>query len=320
MNSREIHLVTGAFGYSGRHMAAQLLEQGHEVRTLTGHPDRPDPFGGRVAVFPLRFDDPDALRRALDGVMVLYNTYWIRFERGKSDHSLAVANTRRLFDAAGAAGVERVVHVSITNPSMDSPLPYFRGKAELEAALAESGLSHAILRPAVLFGDRDVLINNIAWMLRRLPLFGIPGDGTYGVQPIHVEDQARLAVELGASRQDVTVDAVGPETYRYEELVRLVARNVAPGRRMVHLPPWVVLVVAKGLGRWLGDVVLTADEIDGLMAGLLVSANEPTGTVRLSEWLDSHGERLGRVYANEVSRHYLPQAVESPRPLGQRQS
>jgi len=305
MTTPPIHLVTGAFGYSGRHIAAQLLARGETVRTLTGHPDRPDPFDGAVAVYPLDFEDPYGLQHALQGVTVLYNTFWIRFARRGLDHEVAVAWTRRLFDAAAAAGVQRVVHVSITNPSLDSPLPYFRGKAELERMLAGSGLSHAILRPAVLFGDRDVLINNIAWFLRHLPLFGVPGDGDYGIQPIHVEDLARLAVEQGADREDVTLDAVGPETFSYEDLVRLVARHVAPGRPIVHVPRRLVIAVSRLLGSVLGDVVLTADEVDGLMADLLVSHGEPTGRVLLSEWLADHRDELGVRYANELRRHYL---------------
>jgi uncharacterized protein YbjT (DUF2867 family) len=198
-----------------------LLSRGARVRNLTGHSNRPDPFGGRVEVTPLRFDDPSTLRESLRGVRVLYNTYWVRFDHGASTFARAVERGRTLFRAAVEAGVERVVHVSITNPAADSPLPYFRGKAETEGALRASGLSHAILRPAVFFGGRDVLINNIAWLLRRLPVFGV-APGAYGIQPIHVEDLARLAVAQGEQRRDVVLDAVGPETFEFQELVRLV--------------------------------------------------------------------------------------------------
>src|SRR5512142_3244042 len=136
--AQDVHAITGAFGYSGRHVAALLLEQGARVRTLTGHPDRPDPFGGRVEVAPLAFDDPAALRRALHGVAVLYNTYWIRFSHRDATHARAVANSRALFRAARDAGVGRIVHVSITNPSAESRLPYFSGKAEVERALRDT--------------------------------------------------------------------------------------------------------------------------------------------------------------------------------------
>src|SRR6266511_2810571 len=257
--ARSIHAVTGAFGYSGMHLARLLLERGERVRSLTGHPGRPDPFAGRVQVVPFRFDEPTAMRAALRDVRVLYNTYWTRFDHGASTFARAVENSRALFRAAADAGVERVVHVSITNPSPDSLLPYFRGKAEVEAALRETGVSHAILRPAVFFGGRDVLVNNIAWLLRRLPLFGI-APGRYGLQPIHVEDFAWLAVEQGSSRVDTVLDAVGPEALGFEELVRLVRKTVRSRAALVPVPRLVLLTAALILGAVARNDVLTPHE------------------------------------------------------------
>jgi NADH dehydrogenase len=300
---RQVHAVTGAFGYSGRHIARLLLDQGAAVRSLTGHPDRPDPFGGRVEVRRFHFGDPARMCEALADVKVLYNTYWVRFAHGDSTHARAVENSRRLFQAAAEAGVERVVHVSITNPSLDSPLPYFKGKAEVEQALAGSGLSHAILRPAVFFGGRDVLINNIAWLLRRLPVFGVT-PGSYGLQPIHVEDMARLAVEQGQSRTTVTLDAVGPEALGFGELVHLVRRAVGSRALVAPVPPWLLLLASRLLGPFVGDVVLTADEVAGLTTNLLVSKAPPTAPTRFTEWLGEHAHELGLSWANEIDRHF----------------
>ena len=304
MTTEAHHAVTGAAGYSGRAITSLLLEQGHQVRSLTAHPDRPDPFDGAVQPVLLDWEHPDAIARALEGVSVLYNTWWIRFSHGGTHHPLAVERSRVIVEAAAKAGVERIVHTSITQPSAASPLPYFSGKAEVEQAVRESGMSFAILRPAVFFGGRDVLLNNIAWLLRRLPVFGVPGDGHYRVQPIHVQDFALLAVTQGARREDVTLDAVGPEAYAYDDLVRLLAKAVGRPARLVHLPPSLVLLASKLLGPIVGDVVLTRQEIDGLMADLLVSEDEPTGTTRLSSWLEQNGPELGRSWANELKRHY----------------
>ena len=301
--TRTVHAVTGAFGYSGLHLARLLLAHGERVRSLTGHPDRPDPFAGAVEVTRFRFDDPEAMRAALRDVRVLYNTYWVRFDHGAATFAGAVENTRALFRAAAEAGVERVVHVSITNPSAESPLPYFRGKALVEAALRDTGLSHAILRPAVFFGGRDVLVNNIAWLLRRLPAFGI-ARGRYGLQPIHVEDFARLALEQGSSRADTTLDAVGPETLGFEELVRLVRRAVGSRAALVPVPRLALLGAARLLRAFVHDVVLTSDEIAGLAANLLVSSGPPNGTTRFSEWLADNTEHLGVEWASELHRHY----------------
>jgi NADH dehydrogenase len=299
----DIHAVTGAFGYSGRHIADLLLARGERVRSLTGHPNRPDPFGGRVEVQAFEFDEAGRMRAALEGVRVLYNTYWVRFAHGGTDHALAVERSIRLFRAAREAGVERIVHVSITNPSLDSPLPYFKGKAEVERALAATGISHAILRPAVFFGGRDVLINNIAFLLRRLPVFGL-APGSYGLQPVHVEDMARLAVDQGQGRTSLTMDAVGPETFGFDELVRLVRRAIGSRALVAPVPPSLLLLASRLLGRVVADVVLTPDEVVGLTTNLLVSGAPPTASTRFSAWLDLNATVLGRAWANELVRHF----------------
>ena len=300
------HVVTGASGYTGRYIARRLLDSGTRVRSLTGHVDRPSPFGEAVESHPYSFDDPDALARSLEGVDTLYNTYWIRFARGDLTHERAVRNSRALFDAAAAAGVRRIVHVSITNASVDSLLPYFSGKALVERALRESGVSHAILRPTIIFGREDILLNNIAWALRRFPVHPIPGNGDYPVQPICVEDLADIAVGQGASSDDVEIDAVGPDVMSYEEMVRLIARKTGASARMVRVPPWMSLAGARLAGAMVGDVVLTRDEVEGLTAGLLVSKSgaPPPGTTRLADWLDDNAYELGARYANELVRHY----------------
>lgn len=302
MPEQTVSVVTGAFGYSGRYIARRLLEAGHELRTLTGSPKRAHPFGDRITVHPFSFDDPPRLAGALEGADVLYNTYWVRFNHKLFSHADAVGNTLRLFEAAKQAGVRRVVHVSITNASLDSPLEYFRSKARLEEALVGSGLSYAILRPAVLFGHEDVLINNIAWMLRRIPVFGVFGDGRYRLQPIHVEDLAALAVRHGAAENDVTIDAIGPETYTFRELVRQIASAIGKRRPIISVPPSVGLLIGRVIGRAMGDVTITRQEIDGLMADLLYTTSPPTGSTRLSDWAREHAETLGVRYAGELAR------------------
>ena len=301
--SRQVHAVTGAFGYSGSRIAQLLLNRGERVRTLTGHPNRPDSFGGRVEVAGFRFDEPSAMRKALAEVRVLYNTYWVRFDHGAATFAQAVENSRALFRAAAEAGVERIVHVSITNPSPHSPLPYFRGKAAVEEALHETGIAHAILRPAVFFGGRDVLVNNIAWLLRHLPVFGI-ASGTYGIQPVHVEDFARLAVEHGEGRANVALDAVGPETFAFDEFVRVIRRGVGSRALVTRVPRWALLATARLIGSIVGDVVLTRDEVAGLTSNLLVSKGPPTTGTRFSDWLAAHAAGLGVEWGSELARHY----------------
>lgn len=302
MTTSQIHCVTGAFGYSGKYIARRLLEQGQQVITLTNSLDRENEFGGRVPAYPFNFDRPAELAKSLEGVNVLYNTYWVRFNHQLFQHADAVANTLVLFEAARRAGVERVVHVSITNPSEDSPLEYFSGKARLERALIESGLSYAILRPTVLFGKEDILINNIAWTLRHLPVFGVFGDGQYRLQPMYIEDFAALAVQEGSSRTDGIINAIGPETFTYRELVATIGRLIGAKRPIISVPPWLGYAVAAVIGRIVGDVIVTQDEIEGLMANLLYVNTPPTGTTRLTDWIRAHRDTLGRNYTSELAR------------------
>ena len=257
-----------------------------------------------MGVLPFDFDRPHRLIASLRGVETLYNTYWVRFPYKGMTFERAVANTKTLIHAAEEAGVRRFVHVSITNPSADSSLPYFRGKAELEDALRRSELSHAIVRPTVVFGGEDILINNIAWLLRRFPIFALPGRGDYRLQPVFVEDLAEIAVDVGGRDENAVVDAVGPETYTFRELARLIAEMIGSRARLISAPRWAALLVSRLIGRVTGDIVLTRDEVEGLMANLLVSSAPPTGQTRLSDWLRQHADTIGRQYASELRRHF----------------
>jgi uncharacterized protein YbjT (DUF2867 family) len=298
-----VDIVTGAFSYTGRHIAQLLLDGGRRVRTLTNHPDRPNPFGEQVEVFPYAFDDPEDLRRSLDGATRLYNTYWVRFERGIA-FDRAVENSKRLFEASRQAGVMRIVHVSVTNPSVDSPLPYFRGKALVEEALAGAGVSYAVVRPTVVFGPGDILINNIAWLLRRFPVFAIPGSGRFRVRPVHVDDVARICVEAAESDDDLVIDAVGPEVMTFEQMVLAIREAVGSRARLVRVPPGAVQILTRGLGLLVGDVLLTRDELAGLMAELVHSEEPATGKIGFTSWVAQHGAELGTRYASELARHF----------------
>lgn len=299
---KTLHAVTGAFGYTGKYITRRLLDAGQEVITLTNSVKRANPFGERVKAYPFNFDNPEALAESLQGVRVLYNTYWVRFNHRLFKHADAVRNTERLFEAAKAAGVERIVHVSITNPSIDSPLEYFSGKARLERSLAETGLSHAILRPTVIFGKEDILINNIAWALRRLPVFGVFGNGEYSIQPIYVEDMAALAVEQGTGSENVTIDAIGPETFTYRGLVEATGEAIGKRRPIFSVPPALGHLAGWFLGKCVGDVMITRAEIDGLMAGLLHVDSPPAGNTSLTSWMREHAHVLGKTYASELGR------------------
>lgn len=296
--------VTGAFSYSGKYITKRLLARGEEVITLTNHPNRPNPFNGQVKAYPLDFDEA-GMTRSLQGVEVLVNTYWVRFDKGENTQPRAVENTRKLVNAAKAAGVKRIVHISIANPSADSHLPYYWGKAANEKAVTDSGLSYAIVRPTVLIGGgEDILINNIAFLLRRFPFFFIPGDGKYGIQPVHVEDLADLTVEGVYSAENYAIDAVGPDSYTFKELVQLVGETIGVRRPLISVPPRLALLAAQFLSLFVKDVILTPEEVDGLMANLLVSKEPARGRIRFDEWLRKNHRDVGAQYASELKKHY----------------
>jgi uncharacterized protein YbjT (DUF2867 family) len=303
MTTPQLDVVTGAFSYSGASISRELLARGHSVRTLTGHPDRA-PAGTPIEARPLDFADRAGLARSLGGVHTLYNTYWVRFQHGELTHDVAVRNNRTLFEAAVAAGVQRIVHVSIMHPSLTSADSYFRGKAEVEQALEQTGISHAIARPSVLFGGKGVLINNIAWLLRRLPVFAMGGGGHYKLRPIHVDDLARLLVSLGERTDNVTVDAGGPESLAFRDIVTTIKESIGSHALIVSVPGALIPVMASGLNLVLRDTLLTADEYRAMAAGLADSDEPATGTTVLTDWIREQGSDLGRHYANELDLHF----------------
>lgn len=304
MAKAELDVVTGAFSFTGKYIARRLLALGRQVKTLTGHPGREHPFGNAVTAMPFQFEDPEALRDGLAGANTLYNTYWVRFEHGRMTFARAVDHTAALLAAARQAGVRRVVHISVAHADEASPYPYFRAKGEAERLVRESGLSYAILRPTVLFGTEGILFNNLAYMLRRFPAFAIPGKGDYRLQPIHVDDLAELAVNAGHEERSLVLDAAGPETFTFDELVRLMAKQVGSHARLLHMSPEGALKLIRMVGGLVGDVVLTREEIDGLMRDMLALPGRPVGHTLFSSWVGQNAATLGSSYFPEMVRHY----------------
>src|SRR6516165_9521713 len=303
-NPVETVVVTGAFSFTGKYATRLLLNRGYRVRTLTFHPMRENQFGEQVEVFPYNFEHPEKLVESLRGASTLINTYWVRFPRGDATFQGAVRNTRVLINAAARARVRRIVQVSVANPSLESPLEYYRGKAQVEQTVAASPLAYTILRPTVIFGPEDILINNIAWFVRNFPVFGIPGNGRYRIRPIYVEDMARLLADAVERRSNCVLNAVGPETLSFEELVKLVSCHLGMSPRLLHLPMPLAYASTRVIGWFLGDVILAWQEYKGLMADLLAPGGSSTGETCLSNWLRENHDRIGRGYSSEVARHF----------------
>jgi len=297
-------VVTGAFGYIGRYITRHLLQLGEPVTTITTHPDKPSPFGRAVKASPYSFDRPEELTASLSGASTLYNTYWIRFEYGGATFDQAVQNTITLFECAKQAGIQKIVHISVTHASPESGLPYYAGKGLQESALVTSGVPYSIVRPTLVYGKEDILVNNIAWLIRNFPVFPIFGSGLYRLQPVYVEDVAAIAVASARDIRSTTVDAIGPEAFSFQEFTQLMAWKIKPGVKLVHVPPAMGIALGRLIGLAARDIVLTRDELRGLMDGLLTSAQAPNGRTRFSEWLESNQRELGTVYSSELDRHF----------------
>jgi NADH dehydrogenase len=304
MKDTELDVVTGAFSFTGKYITRRLLAVGNRVKTLTGHPDRNHPFGEAVPAAPFNFENPAALTASLAGATTLYNTYWIRFERGQVTFDRAVANTKVLLKAAREAGLRRIVHISIARADEHSPFPYYRAKKQAERAVRESGLSWVIVRPTVLFGKESILFNNIAWLLRRFPVFAVPSSGRGLLQPVHVDDVAELAVEAGQGETCQCIEAAGPEVFAYDEVVGLIAKTIGSHARLLRVKPQRLLQFTRLINGLVHDVLLTADEIEALTHDLLVSPTTPSGHTAFSRWIKRHADTLGTSYHSELARHF----------------
>jgi uncharacterized protein YbjT (DUF2867 family) len=312
----DVDLVTGAFGYTGSFIAERLLAAGRQVRTLTRRPPVGRPLGQRIESIDLRFDDEPSLVVAMRGVDTFYNTYWRRFPRPGIGFDDIVAESELLIAAAAKARIRRIVHFSVSNAAEDAPTSYFRAKAEVEKVVRSSGVSHAILRPTLLCGPGDILLNNLAWTLRRSAVFGMPGSGEYSVQPVLVTDVADLAIRLANDPDNLIITAAGPETYRFVDLVQLIRESIGARARIIGVPPTVALWVSRLIGRIVHDVVLTRDEITELMGELLVSDEPPTCPTSVRAWLATEANTIGRHYSSELERNYRGRAGPEARSAG----
>ncbi|MFQ3550380.1 MAG: NAD(P)H-binding protein [Armatimonadota bacterium] len=302
-NQEKRALVTGAFSFSGKYIAKKLLDEGWKVSTLTNHPSQNSELSELIESYPLDFSSPDDIANIMKDADLFVNTYWIRNETGKLKFKDVVENTKLLIESAKHAEVRKFVHISILNPSEDSPYPYYRAKAEAENILKESGLNYTILRPAMLFGDQGILINNIAWFLRHLPVFAIPGDGSYKMQPIHVVDLAELVNESSKNNDNKIIDAIGPDIFTFEELIKHICVHIKTNPIVLKLPPDKIPLMMKPLEVILRDKVLTKDELASFMANLLVSESKPTGIIHLGEWIAANASWLGLKYFSDSKRH-----------------
>ena len=301
MNNRTV--ITGAFSYTGAAVADELLNRGHEVHTLTNR--RSDK---QITSAPLKFDQ-EHLETQLRGAETFINTYWIRLPYAGQTFDTAVENSRLLISAAKNAGVKRIVHISVSNAEKGTNLGYYHGKNQVEKFLRESGAPYSIVKPTLIVGPGDVLTNNIAWFLRRLPLFLVPGGGRYRIQPVMLNDVAKITADAAEASGNLEVDAAGPTIITFRDYVKKLAKACGLRRWIFGAPIWMALPALKLVGLLLRDIILTREEVLGLKQELLVTSSPPLGKESVEDWLINNGRHLGRKYANDLDRHWRGQVT-----------
>lgn len=294
-------VVTGAFSYIGSAVAGELRRRGYQTHTLTR---RAAPEGvSDVTVAPLLFEAAH-LERELSGADLFVNTYWIRLPHAGQTFETAVARSKMLLDAAVRARVGRVVHVSVSNAASGRNLGYYRGKADVEHHLRGLPIASAIVRPTLVVGPQDVLTNNIAWFLRRLPFFPMPRRGEYRLQPVTLADAGRIVADAAAEETTIEWDAAGPEIVTFRQYVAHLAAACGVRRWMPAMPNGLTLAGIRCVEPFLADTVLTREELLGLEQELLLSRQPGRGTESALAWLTAHGTELGRDYVNDERRHF----------------
>ena len=252
---------------------------------------------------------PDALTSALEGADILACAYWTRHNRPPVghrgpwlSHAEATERTGMLVESALAAGVSRLVWTSIANPGLDPDLSYYAGKAQVERFVKESGIPYAVLRPACFFGPGGLLIENIAWAVRHLPVFPIPSGDPYHVRPIHVDDYAQLVADACRGTDTFTQDATGPDRIEFQELIRYIARTINARTQIVRLPIGVCHFLYGAASHLMRETILTLDELKGLSRNRLDSQEPPSGSISLTAWIKENAETIGSRFLREPRR------------------
>lgn len=302
-------VVTGAFGNIGAAAAAVLAARGWRVVTLT---NRPAASASVATAHPLRFH-ASYLRGVIAGAEAFVNTYWVRLPSHGAGFEEAVANSRLLAEAARDAGVARFVQVSVTHASPDSPSPYYAGKARVDTHVAATFRSHAVVRPTLVVGPKDVLTGNMAWFLRRSPVIPVP-KGEHPVQPVTLDDVGRLIADRVEAGDSGITEAAGPERFTFRGWLELLARALGLRRRFFAVPASLFLAATGLAGLVLRDTVVSRDELRSLARGSLVPEGPPTCPTPASAWLMAHGRTLGIRFVNDRRDRRPSARAARPRP------
>jgi uncharacterized protein YbjT (DUF2867 family) len=266
MNTRLV-TVFGGSGFLGRHTVRALARAGWRIKVATRHPSRGfflRPLGtvGQIDFVKCDVADAESVAAAVMGSSAVINLTGILFQSGQTFEDVQAEGAANVAQAAAAAGVTALVHVSAIGANAESDSDYAVTKAQGEAAVREAFTNAVILRPSIIFGPEDGFFNKFAQMARFFPALPLVGGGKTRFQPVFVGDVAQAIVTSldSADARGRTYELGGPTTYSFKELLQLILKETGRRRALVPLPFGLAMVKAAFL-QILPKPLLTMDQV-----------------------------------------------------------
>jgi uncharacterized protein YbjT (DUF2867 family) len=314
LNNRALITIYGGSGFIGRHVVRAIAKTGARMRVAVRRPDLAghlQPLGGVGQINPVQANVrfPDSLLAAAQGADAIINLVGILFPSGKQTFkAVQDEGARHVAEAARAAGVHTLVHVSAIGADPEASSAYARSKAEGEAAVREVFPDAVILRPSIVFGPEDDFFNRFAALARIAPALPLIGGGRTKFQPVFAGDVAKsvVAALTGEAKAEAPYELGGPEALTLRDVMERVLTYTMRKRLLVPEPFWLAKLQAAFL-QLLPKPPLTIDQVRLLESDNVVSE----GAKRARRTLEGLGIEPVAVAA------VVPAYLEQFRPRGQ---
>ena len=268
--------VAGGSGFIGRAIVRRLAAiPTIKVRVLTRDPKKArarSTESDAVEFVAADVNDPAGLAAAVASADTIVNA--VQFDgypienpaRGLTFNRVDYGGTVALIAAANAAGVKHFIYISGAAADERSPNPAFRAKGRAERALRDSGLTYTILRPSLVYGPEDRVVNGIARALRMTPVMIVPGTGRQLLRPLLVDDLAAcVALAISGRGRNGIFEIGGRDPMSFDDLVRLVMEITGRRRPLVHVPE-PLLLIAGAIAEKLPGALFSRDAVAFLVA------------------------------------------------------
>lgn len=250
--------ITGGTGFVGRHLAQSLLADGHTVVLIARGKDQRDPSVNSepgVTVVYCDVSEQSSLATALQGCDAVAHCAGINRELGEQTfQKVHVEGTRVVVEAAKAAAVNKILLISFLRARENGPSKYHRSKAAAEEVVRNSGINYTILKPGVIYGKGDHMLDHLSHAFYSVPIFGLVGLKEKQVAPLAVQDLIVVMKEalVNGGMPNETLYLIGPQHMTLSTAVKTVAKVV--GREPVYfrMPIFCHLVMA-----WMLEHIMT---------------------------------------------------------------